>query len=170
MAPAQALDMLRPPELPKLTKCVLTDSKFDTEKAAKAFNIEANYAPEPAQLQTLAGWSGLKDEAAEQLADGLQLFALRAVIERDGPFGTVIVQRTPADLNQSWLALAEELGDELFLETADGNLLLNLNHPGGHGFLDALWAPYLTGAVYGIADYSFGAALAAAAGAVELNG
>lgn len=169
MEPADALEMLRPAELPKLTKCVLTDAKFDTQRVAKTFNIEANYPPEPALLRTLAGWSGLGDEAAERLADGLQIFALRSVVDRDGPFGTVIVQRNPCDFTQRWAALIEQLGDELYLELGKGNVVLNLN-AGSKALLDALWTLYETGAVYGFTGYSFGAALAAAADSVRVNG
>lgn len=169
-APVQALEMLRGATLPKLTKCVLTDAKFDTQKAAKTFNIEAGYAPEPAQLQTLAGWSGLHEQAAEQLADGLELFALRAVIQRDGPFGYLILQRNPSDLTQRWPALEEQIGDSLFIDLGDGNLLFNLRCAGGPAFLEALWELYVTGAVYGFEDYSFGAAVGAACEAAGLNG
>ncbi|MBA3576605.1 MAG: hypothetical protein H0W39_03170 [Sphingomonas sp.] len=176
MPPTQALEMLRPAELPKLTKlprltkCVLTNTKFATGKAAKTFNIEANYEPEPVQLQTLAGWSGLKERSAEQLADGLVLFALRAVIDRDGPFGYVILQRQAADLSQRWPALEEEIGEHLYTDLGDGNTLLNLRGPGGSAFVDALWELHLTGAVYCFDDYSLAATLAVAAQAVELNG
>jgi hypothetical protein len=170
MAPAEALEMLRPAELPKVTKCVLTNAKFDTAKAAKTFNIEANYAADPVRLQTLAAWSGLKERSAEQLADGLELFALRAVIERDGPFGYVILQRHAAELTERWPVLAEEISERLYMDFGSGNLLLNLRSPPGSAIVDALWELYLSGAVYGFTDYSFGTAVAAAAQAVELNG
>jgi hypothetical protein len=167
--PADALELLRPADLPKLTKCLLTDAKFDTKRAAKTFNIEADYPPETALLRTLAGWSGLGDDAAEALADGLEVFALRSVVDRDGPFGTVIVQRSPSDFTQRWSALIEQLGNELYLELGQGNVVLNLN-AGSKALLDALWTLYETGAVYGFSDYSFSAALAAAADSVRLSG
>lgn len=170
MPSPEALEMLRPAELPKLTKCVLTNAKFETAKAARTFNIEANYEAEPEQLRTLAAWSGLKEDSSEQLADGLELFALRAVIERDGPFGTVILQRNPTDLTERWPAIAEELGEHLYLDLGNGNVLLNLRSPSGSAVVDALWELYLSGAVYGFIDYSFGVAVAAAAQTVELNG
>lgn len=170
MAPTEALELLRPTELPKLTKCVLTNAKFETAKAAKTFNIEAGYAAAPVQLQTLAAWSGLKEQAAEQLADGLELFALRAVIERDGPFGYVILQRHPAGLTERWPAIAEQCGEQLYMDLGNGNSLLSLRSPRGSAIVDALWELYFSGAVYGFTDYSFPAAVAAAAQAVELNG
>jgi len=170
MPPAEALEMLRPTELPKLTKCVLTDAKFETAKAAKTFNIQANYAAEPEQLRTLAAWSGLKDGAAEQLADGLEIFALRAVIERDGPFGYIVLQRHVADLARRWPAMAEEADEKLYLDLGDGNVLLSLRAPRGSAIVDCLWELYLSGAVYGLIDYSFRAAATAAAQAAELNG
>lgn len=170
MAPAEALEMLRPAELPKLTKCVLTNAKFDTAKAAKTFNIDANYGPEPVQLQTLAGWSGLKEGSTDQLADALELFALRAVTARDGPFGYAILQRHATNLTERWPSIAEEVDDQLSLDLGDGNLLLNLRAQAGPAFVDALWQLYLTGAVYGFVEYSFETAVAAAAEAAEHNG
>jgi hypothetical protein len=170
MEPAKALEMLRPTELPKLTKCVLTNAKFETAKAAKTFNIQANYAAEPERLRTLAASSGRKEGSAEQLADGLELFALRAVIKRDGPFGYVILQRQTADLAGRWPAIVEQAGEQLFVDLGEGNVLLSLRSPRGQAIVDALWELYFSGAVYGFVDYSFHAAVAAAAQAVELNG
>lgn len=171
MAPEQALEMLRPAEIPGLTKCVLTRAKFDTKKAAKTFNIEANYAPEPVELQTLAAWSEVGTaECAEQLNDAMELFALRAVIERDGPFDYVILQRQAFDLAERWPALVDELGEKLYLNLGEEGLLLKLNTPSASDLIDALWELHLTGAVYAMEDYSAGAALALAANAVRLGG
>lgn len=169
MPPEQALEMLRPAQLPSLTKCVLTDTKFDAHKAAKTFNIAANYEPEPVQLWTLASWSGSKGHSAEQYGDGLELFALRSIIKRDGPFGYIILQRKASDLAERWAALPDEIGDRLYMELGDGSLLFNLRAPASSAFIDALWDLHLTGSVYGFEEYSMAAALAAAAQAVEMN-
>lgn len=170
MLPAEAIEMLRPAELPRVTKCVLTEAKFDTGKAAKTFNIGAKYEREPVELQTLAHWSGLKGGSAEQLDDGLELFALRAVIERDGPFGWLILQRRAADLTPRWPALVKKLGDRLYLDLDDRNVLINLRAADGPTFIEAWWDLHLTGAVYGFEDYREGTAMAAAAQAVALTG
>ena len=171
MPPEQSLDMLRPAQIPGISKCVLTKAKFNTNKLAKTFNIEANYAPEPVQLQTLAAWSGLgAGGSAEQLNDAIELFALRAVFERDGPFDYAILQRQPIDLTERWPALVDELGDKLYLDLGEEALFFNLTAPRGSDFIENLWALHLTGAVYAIEDYSPGAALAVAADSVCLGG
>jgi hypothetical protein len=171
MPPEQALEMLRPAEIPGLTKCVLTTAKFDTKKAAKTFNIEANYAREAVELQTLAAWSELGAElSAERLADGLELFALRSIIERDGPFEYVILQRQASALAERWPALKDEIGERLYLDLGNEGLLLNLAGPYGSALIDTLWELHLTGAVYGLENYSLAAALAVAADAIGLTG
>ncbi|QIK78070.1 hypothetical protein G7077_03230 [Sphingomonas piscis] len=157
--PSQALEMLRLAELPKLTKCVLTDSKIEPQSVAKTFNIEAGYAADAAQQATFANWSGLQPKPTEQLLDGQEIFAVRTVVERDGPFGYVILQRQAADLTQLWPKLEQEIGDSLYLDLGDGNFVLNLRATGGLTLLDDLWELYRTGAVYGLVSYSFGLAL-----------
>jgi len=159
--------MLRATDLPKLTKCVLTDAKFDTQKAAKTFNIDADYSPLPPQLQTLGAWAGLPP-AADAIADAIELYALRAIIERDGPFGYAILQRAAGDIGKQWPALREKIGDRPYLCFEKGNALLNLGK-GNALFLDMMWDLYLSGAVYGFDPYSFEAALGIAAEAMQLN-
>lgn len=166
----RALEMLRPVELPGLIKCVLTDAKFDAQKAAKTFNVEANYDAEPVQLWTLAAWSGSDARSAEPYLDALELFALRAIIKRDGPFDYIILQRHVSNWAEGWSSLQKEVNDKLYLDLGDGSLLLNLRAPGGSLFLEIWWELHLTGAVYGFKDYSRAAALAAAAHALGLSG
>jgi hypothetical protein len=170
MLPGDALEMLRRAELPRLTKCVLTEAKFDTKKAAKTFNIGAKYEREPVELQTFAHWSGLKGGSSEQLADGLELFALRAVIEREGPFGWLILQRRPADLTQRWPQLVNDLGDQLFLHFDETNVLINLRAERSAAFLGAWWDLHISGAIYSFDSYSESKAMAVAARAVALAG
>lgn len=165
--PAKALAMLGATDLPKLTKCVLTDAKFDTQKAAKTFNIDADYSPVPPQLQTLGAWAGLPP-TADQVADAIELYALRSIIERDGPFGYAILQRGPGDIAKQWPTLREKIADRPFLCFGKGNVLLNLGKPNAH-FLDLMWDLYVSGAAYAIDPYSFEAALGVAAEAMQLD-
>lgn len=171
MAPAQALEMLQPVTLPNSTKCVVTNGKFDTQKAAKTFNIEGGHSPEPAQLQTLAAWSGLLPaRLAEQCRDGLDLFALRAVLQRDGPFDYAVLQRGETAVDDCWTELREKVEGKLFVVFDGSSLLFDLRDERSSAFLDRAWEMYVTGTVYAIADYSFEAALSTAADAVRLEG
>jgi hypothetical protein len=104
------------------------------------------------------------------LADGLELFALRTIIKRDGPFDFVILQRQASDLAERWPALKDEIGERLYLDLGDEGLLLNLAGPCGSALIDTLWGLHLTGAVYGLDNYSLAAALAVAANAIGFAG
>lgn len=169
MAPAQALEMLRQVTLPHAAKVVVTNGKFDTQKAAKTFNLEAGYPPEPAQLQTLSTWAGLPARSSEQYRDGFDLFALRAVLRRDGPFDYVLLLRARADLEERWAELRDQVEGKLFVTFDDDNVLFDFRDVWTTGFLERAWELYVTGTVYAIDDYSLQAALAAAANAVRLE-
>jgi hypothetical protein len=54
---AASLEMLRGIAMPDAEKFVVTTGKFDTQKDARAFNIEADYPAQTAYMQTLARWA-----------------------------------------------------------------------------------------------------------------
>lgn len=169
MAPQQALEMLRQTKLANALLCVITNGKFDTDKAAKTFNVDAGYSPEPPRLLTLAAWAGLPSRSAEQRVDGHELFALRSVIKRDGPFDYALLQRGPTRIDERWSDLQAKIEGKLFLPVQHRSVLFNLRDDRAPAFLDQAWTFYSSGAVYGMADYSLKAALAVAAEAVRLE-
>jgi hypothetical protein len=170
MPPEQALEMLQASGIPGAKLTLLTAAKFDAQKAAKTFNIEANYAVEPLELQTMRAWSGVGPSADERLADGLEVFALRVLDERDGPFDHVVLQRSPAKLGEGWADHLEKAAGRGFLALGAGNFLFRNAARSGGRFTDALWELYVSGALYGRDHYSFELALSIAAEALGLNG
>jgi hypothetical protein len=169
MAPPQALDMLKQSALPNSLLCVITNGKFDTGNAAKTFNIDAGYSPEPPRLLTFAAWAGLAARSAEQCTDGHELFALRSVIKRDGPFDYALLQRGPTKIDERWPDLKAKIEGKLFLAVQHRSVLFNLGDERSSDFLQRAWELYSSGAVYGMADYSLKAALSVAAEAVRLE-
>ena len=169
MAPQQALEMLQQEKLANALLCVITNGKFDTRKTAKTFNIDAGYSPEPPRLQTLAAWAGLPSPGAEQCVEGHELFALRSIIKRDGPFDYVLLQRGPTKIAERWSDLQAKIEGKLFLPVQHRSVLFNLRDERAPGFLQQAWELYASGAVYAIADYSLKAALSVAADAVRLE-
>jgi hypothetical protein len=170
MPPEQALEMLQASGIPGAKLTLLTAAKFDAQKAAKTFNIEANYAAEPLELQTMSAWSGTGASADERLADGLEVFALCALDERDGPFDYVLLQRSPAKLGEGWAAHLEQVAGRGFVPLGAGNFLFRNAAGSGARFTDALWDLYASGALYARDNYSFELALSIAADALRLNG
>jgi hypothetical protein len=169
MAPQQALEMLKQATLPNALLCVITNGKFDTDKAAKTFNIDAGYSPEPPRLLTLAAWAGSPARSAEQCVDGHELFALRSVIKRDGPFDYALLQRGPTKIAERWADLKAKIDGKLFLPVQHKSVLFNLHDERSTAFLDHAWALYSSGGVYAMTDYSLKGALAVAAEAVRLE-
>jgi hypothetical protein len=169
MAPADALEMLQQVNLPNTTKVVVTQGKFDTQKAAKTFNLEAGYPPDPPRLHSVAAWAGMPVQSAAQHSDGLDLFALRAVILRDGPFDYAVLLRGRTSFDDRWAELREQVNSRLFVVFQEDVVLFDLRGPLAAAFLDRAWELYVTGTVYAIAGYSLQAGLALAADAVRLE-
>ena len=160
---AASLEMLRQVALPGAAKFLVTTGKFDTEGAAKAFNVEADYPAEPAYLQTLLRWSeagGLDDR---RFRDGYDLYCLRRILARHGPFDfAVLLRGDAASLEAGWPELGKEVDGRLFLtfgDEASPSLLVDLQDARAAAFLDTAWRFYVTGAVYGIDGYALDGAL-----------
>jgi hypothetical protein len=164
------LEMLRQIELPNATKFVVTTGKFDGQKPARTFNVEANYPSQPARLLTLARWACCGAAPEPRFRDGYDLFCLDRILDESGGFDLAMLVRDATGLEQRWPELRSSIGDELFLTfraashgaaaAADAvNVLFNLTHPGSRRFFDHISGLYRDGAFYGIEDYSLGKAL-----------
>ena len=79
---AVSLEVLRQVALPGAAKFLVTTGKFDTEGAAKGFNVEADYPAEPAYLQTLLRWSAAGGLDDPRFRDGYDLYCLGRILAR----------------------------------------------------------------------------------------
>lgn len=168
---AASLEMLRQVALPGAAKFLVTTGKFDTEGAAKGFNVEADYPAEPAYLQTLLRWSeagGLDDP---RFRDGYDLYCLRRILARHGPFDfAVLLRGDAASFEASWPELGKHVDGRLYLtfgDEASPSLLVDIQDVRSAAFLDTAWQLYVTGAVYGIDGYALDGALDLALEAIE---
>jgi hypothetical protein len=170
---AASLEMLRRVALPGAAKFLVTTGKFDTEGAAKGVNVEANYPAETAYLQTLLRWSETGGLADPRFRDGYDLYCLRRILARHGPFDFAVVLRGDTiNLEASWPELRSGVDGRMFLTFGDEaslSLLFDLQDSRASAFLDTAWQLYVTGAVYGIEGYALDRSLDLALEAIELE-
>ena len=173
---AASLELLRQVTLPNASKFLVTTGKFDAEGAAKSSNVEADYPPEPAQLQTVLRWAegaGLTDP---RFRDGYDLYCLRRIIARHGGFDHAVILRSgAAGLEARWSELKNSVEGRPFLTFGGGasgagpSLLIDLRDERAVPLLDAACEFYLTGGVYGMDEYSLELALQTATDAIEME-
>jgi hypothetical protein len=168
MAPADVLEMLRQVRLPNVTRYVVTIGKFDTDKLAKTFNIEAGYPADPPHLETLSAWAVVEGDDA-RLRDARDLFALRAILSKERGFDFAAILRSPTDLDKLWPDLMREMDGKLFATVGSDLILFNLRDERAADFIERLWDLHYSGAVYAVDRYTPDLALAAAAEAVWLE-
>ena len=154
------------------TKVVVTTGKFETDGAAKRINVDADYPPEPAHLQTLLSWAALSDLSDSRFRDGFDLYSLRRILAKHGQADFALLLRSnAAEFNENWPKLRSSLTHNAFkCFGGDGdprrrNLIVNLRASRIEDALEAAWQIYFTGAVYALAPYSLDAALDAAVAA-----
>ena len=158
------------------TKVVVTTGKFETDGAAKRINVDADYPPEPAHLQTLLRWAGLNDLSDPRFRDGFDLYSLRRILARHAQSDFALVLRSgAAGFDDAWPELRATLEGRPFLcFGGDGapsrrNLLVDLRDSRTGAALQAAEQLYSTGAVFALAPYSLDAALDAAVAAATAN-
>ena len=170
---ADSLEMLGQVDLPGATKYVVTTGKFDAHKLAKTFNVEADYPTEPARLQTMAGWAEFPDLTRSRCRDGYDLFCLRGILAKEGPFDYAIVLRDARDLEKRWPGLCAQIDGKPYLcfeagspavsEASQGcNVMFNLKEDTAAAVLELAWELYASGNVYAMSPYSLDGALATA--------
>ena len=168
-----SVELLRNVTIPNATKVVVVTGKFETQEARK-FNIDADYPAEPAQLQTIAAWAELSHGPDSRLRDGYDLFCLRSILKKHGPFSYAVLLRHARGFEGGWTDLAQRLGDKLFMifgeveteqagGTPQGNVLFRLDDDQSTAFIEQALELYSSGAVYAFENYSFDIALGAAA-------
>ena len=184
---AESLEQLRRVTLPGAAKYVVTATKFDTQRSARTFNpeAEAGYPAEPAYLQTLAAWAEFPYRSDPCFRDAYDVFCMRQIVARHGPFDYAILIRRAGDFENSWPELQSHVDGRLFLtfepdagesgransaETAvQPNLLVRLADARSVAFLEMVSEFYSSGAAYSLTPYSLDRALAAAADALQLE-
>lgn len=172
------LDALRRLSVVNSSKFLVVTGKFETQKDARSFNVEAQYPAETALLQTVARWADAPSWPDPHFRDGYDLFCLRRVLEGQGDFGLALLWRDGMDFAEHWPKLREDLGDSLFLtfgvaQTASGsagpNLLVNLERSGAGSFLSRAVNFFITGRSFAIEPYSLARCLELAAETVALE-
>lgn len=176
---ANRLEMLRLVALPNATKYVVTTGKFDAQKLAKTFNINAEYPAEPAYLHTLAAWAEFPDRCEPRFRDGCDLFCLRSILAKNGDFDYAILLREAVGFQERWPNLRAGAEGKMFLSFHEGlsaasdpaaaNVLFNLRDKRASRFLDLASELYRTGAVYAMTPYSLERALMAAVDGLRLE-
>ena len=177
---AASLDLLRQVTLPSATKYLVTTGKFDSEGAAKAVNVDADYPRETPHLQSLIRWAEINDLSDMRFRDGYDLYCLRRVLARSkGSDYAVLLRNGAAAFEERWPKLQESVRGRVFLTFGRSsaarslnpgkNLLLDLKDERAAAVLDAVWELYATGAVYGMDDYSLDLAFRTALDALELE-
>jgi hypothetical protein len=177
----RSLEALREVTLPGVAKFLITTGKFETDGAARAVNVEADYPGEPAYLRTLLSWAEVADRADPRFRDGYDLYCVRRILSRHGPFAFAVVLRGGGgSLESRWPELLKSIEGRLFL-TFDGdasaastpgagsNILFDLRDDRAPAFIEAAMQLFLTGSVYGLSDYTLDRALETALEAVELE-
>lgn len=174
------LDMLRDIELPNATKFIVTTGKFDAQKVARTFNVEANYPSEPARLLSFARWACGAIGPEPRFRDGYDLFCLDGILEQNGGFDFAVLVRDAAGLEQRWLELRASVAGALFLtfgpqsaectEAADtANVVFNLTHAASRPFRDHVHKLYNEGGFYSLDDYRLDKALQLAVESMRLE-
>ena len=174
-----SVELLRNIDIPNVSKFVVVTGKFDTQEARK-FNVEADYPAEPAQLQSIAAWAELSRGPDSRLRDGYDLFCLRSILKKHGPFSHAVLLRGACGFERGWDDLARKLGDKLFLvfgeiepeQAGDDprcNVLFRMNHDQSAALIERAWELYASGAAYAFEDYRFEIALGAAAESLQLQ-
>ena len=155
------IERLRALTLPGATKFVVTTGKFDTQKEARAFNVEARYPAETAFLQTLSRWAEELEWPDARFRDGYDLFCLDRIVSENEGYGIAVLLRNGSDV--PWASLLRNLEGQLFLtsQTAENgpNLLINLADHRARGFLDRTVQFYLSGRAYALEPYNLDRAL-----------
>lgn len=169
---SSALEMLQSLSRTAATKFLVTTGKFDTQKQARAFNIEAGYPAETALLQTLGRWADVREGQDVRFRDGFDLFCLQRILIENGGFNIAILLRSRSDFEAHWDELLESLEGRLFLTDTtedEPNLLINVADPRATDFLDRAVQLYLSGRAYSLEHYDLDQALNIAAKVVELE-
>ena len=167
------LEMMRGLTLRGATKFVVTTGKFDTEKEARAFNVEAGYPAETALLQTLSRWAEVPEWPDARFRDGYDLFCLHQIMRQNEGFDIAVLLRDGSEIQARWASLLRALEGRFFVtgETAETgpNLLINLADRRARNFLDRAAQFYFTGRAYALETYSLDSALRLVVRAVELE-
>ena len=178
---AVLLDVLRQVTLPNATKFVATTAKFDAQGVAKTVNVESDYPAELAYLHTLRKWSQIFDVADPRFRDGYDLYCLRRILARQrGSDYAMVLRGAVAPLEARWPQLQRAVEGSLFVtfdeRSAVGSsaaptasFLIDLRDERVGAFLDAAMQKYLTGAVYGLTDYSLNRVLSIALASIQLE-
>jgi hypothetical protein len=177
----RSLEALRDVTLAGAAKFLITTGKFETDGAARSVNVEADYPAEPAYLRTLLSWAQIGDLSDPRFRDGYDLYCVRRVLARHGPFDVAVVLRGgAASFESRWPELLKSVEGRLFV-TFDGdaaaaltpgvgsNILFDLRDDRAPAFLEAAMQLFLTGSVYGMSDYTLDRALGVALEAVEVQ-
>lgn len=165
--------------MPNALKFLATTGKFDSQDIAKRVNVDASYPQEPALIQTLGAWAEISTDDDQRIRDSFDLFCLRFLLEKNAGFEFALLLRNDrSDIELD--VLRRRMGRRLFLvfgspmngadnASAACNVLFRINGERCERFLAYARELYLTGAVYGLAPYSFEEALAMAVEAVEIQ-
>lgn len=176
---ADRLEMFSQIDLPGATKFVVTTGKFDAQKLARTFNVEADYPAEPACLQTMAGWAEVADRTGPCFRDGYDLFCLRRILAKDNAFEYAVILRDAANLEVRWPELQAQVSGRPYVCFGNGsaassenlsgyNVMFNMQEDSASGCLELAWELYGSGAVYGMSPYSLETALATALDSLSL--
>lgn len=177
--PLPSLELLRNVTLPNASKFLVVTGKFET-KEVKKFNVEADYPPEPAQLKTLAAWAEVNHATDPRWRDGFDLFCLRRILKKNGPFSYAILLRTACGFEGGWTELAQKLSDKPFLvfgrnedehsgSTSECNVLFHLEGKHSGELIEEAWQVYASGTVYAFENCSFDIALDTAAESLRIQ-
>jgi hypothetical protein len=169
---SSALKVLRDLSLAGATKFLVTTGKFDTQKQARAFNIEASYPAETALLQTLARWADVCEWRDARFRDAHDLFCLQRILIQNEGFDIAVLLRNPRDFEARWDKLLQGLEGRLFLTDTtedEANLLIDIANPRATDFLDRAVQFYLSGRAYALEHYDLDHSLKVAAKVVELE-
>lgn len=171
---AASLDMLRGIAIPDAEKFVVTTGKFDTQKDARAFNIEADYPAETAHLQTLASWAEVSEWPDRRFSDGYDLYCLQRILAANDRFDFAVLVRDGSNFAERWPQLLEGLADSYFLvfgeEGGPAGFILNLQKQGASAFRDYALQIFSTARSYAIEPYDLNRVLNLAQEALEVVG
>jgi hypothetical protein len=129
----------------------------------------------------LLSWAEIGGLSDPRFRDGYDLYCVRRVLGRHGPFDVAVVLRGgAASFESRWPELLKSVEGRLFV-TFDGdaaaaltpgvgsNILFDLRDDRAPAFLEAAMQLFLTGSVYGMSDYTLDRALGVALEAVEVQ-
>lgn len=179
---AASLDMLRQVTFPNAVKFVVTTAKFDAQGVAKCVNVQSDYPAELALLETMLRWSEVGDRGDPRFRDAYDLYCLRRILARHkkGFDYAVVLRGAAANFDERWPELQRSIEGGLFLTFGDASgidgasaqvrsFLVDLGDDRLGAFLEAAWQLFLTGAIYGLANYSLDTAFRIALDSVELG-